>query len=576
MGEHRDAILLANRSIILNPSVATSYGGRADAFGGLFNTDQAIIDYNRALSINPEFLEALVNIGLIYLSKNKFDESIRWLKTAIILRPNFAESINNLGNTMQFAGKFAQAIKNYRRYLTLNPNSMIAHHNLGTALADAGDIEGSVLEIQEAIRIQPDHADKIGAALVFGNLYRSGVSLKNFYDSSVEWGLDFVKRNPIHAQAPNIQKSSTIPTLGFMSGDFRSHAVGMLVLGALEGLKARGHKVFLYSSSNFFDKISERMAQLGEWRNIVGATDKEIADHIRLDNVDILIDLSGYTGHNRVEVLSHRAAPIQIFGWLGYPGTSGLPCADYMIGDRYQTPAEHDVYFTEKIIRMPDSYTCFVPPADAPDIPKRHVCDSITFGSFNVLKKISPDTIEVWSEILNKSPHAVMVIKAKGFDCEETTKIYQDMFAARGVTESRIKFLGASSQADHMRAMGDCDIVLDTFPYSGGQTTLECLWMGAPVITLVGETWASRHSYSYLSTIGLGDFACKNKKEYVKRAVYLAENLVVVDKLRRDMRQRILESPLCDVDHFTKAFELAMIAIWRRHQDNLSPESITL
>ena len=554
MGEFGDAALLLRKAIAANPEIAVYHSSLASALNKLGQLDDAIDSYKRAFKLQPEGIEPLVNIGLVLMKQNKPKEALAWYQAAAEISPDSIEAINNIGTACQYSGEVGRAISAYRRVVALRPTESLGYHNLGTALADGGQLDEATWCIEESIRICPDHASTVGAALVFGKLYKPGVTLKEVFETSCAF-----EKTLLHEPSPqrSFPEISAPPRVGFVSGDLRRHAVGMLVVGALEGLARRGHKLTVYSTFDYKDDLTFRILKVADWRMIQYATDEEAMECIRNDKIDILVDLSGYTGHNRLSLFTKRSAPIQVFGWLGYPATSGLSCMDYYLADRYQIPPGSEKYYREKVVILPDNYMCFSPPEDSPKVTARDPAQPITFGSFNVLKKINPGVVALWSRVLREIPQSRMLIKANGLGCKITQQYYLDLFASHGVSAGRIDLMGGTSQAEHMEAMLKTDIVLDTFPYSGGQTTLECLWMGIPVVTLPGETFASRHSLGYLSAVGLEDLAAGSPDSYVGAAVRLAMSKDRLMILRHGLRDIILASTLADVDRFAVNLENA-------------------
>jgi predicted O-linked N-acetylglucosamine transferase (SPINDLY family) len=358
-----------------------------------------------------------------------------------------------------------------------------------------------------------------------------------------------------------------LPRIGFVSADFNHHAVGELVVPAIEGLAQAGFTIACYSNSSKNDLFTERFVRASTlWRNIVGLSDDSAAALIRSDDIDILIDLSGYTAGNRLQIFARKPAPLQVASWVGYPATTGMAAMDYILADHHQLPTSAIPYYSEAVVRLPDSYIVFEPPPDAPPLDMLPALsrNGITFGSFNVLKKITPEVVAVWSEILTRMPTSRLLLKAARLSCPTTRQLYRDLFAKHGIGFDRLQFVGGTTATEHRKWMQEADIALDTFPYSGGRTTLETLWMGLPVITLPGETFGSRHSLSYLSNIGLSELAASDDSHYTALAIDLATDLPRLADLRAGLRQRLLQSPLCDRDRFTKNMTSALLSIWDR------------
>jgi predicted O-linked N-acetylglucosamine transferase (SPINDLY family) len=380
---------------------------------------------------------------------------------------------------------------------------------------------------------------------------------------------------PRHARP---KPGSRRPRIGLVSGDFRAHAVGFLVLPAIEGLRAAGWHLTLYSNSGKVDAVTRRFeAAASLWRPVYGLSDAALAERIAADGIDILIDLAGYTGQNRLTVFAGKPAPLQV-AWAGYPATTGLAAMDYILADRHQLPPEAEPFYREKAVRLPAAYVVFEPPAEAPDPGRLPAATGrgITFGSFNTLKKITPQVVETWSRCLHRLPAARLLMKAPSLNDAATRRRYAGLFAEQGIDPRRLVFRGGTTPAEHVAAMAAADIALDPFPYSGGMTTLECLWMGLPVVTLPGETFASRHTLGYLSAIGLTELVASDADHYVALGVALANDLPRLADLRAGMRRRLRASPLCDRDAFVRHLGAAFDAMWQTWCDGRPAHPITI
>ncbi len=283
----------------------------------------------------------------------------------------------------------------------------------------------------------------------------------------------------------------------------------------------------------------------------MGTSDQRLAEQIRADRIDILFDLAGHTAHNRLLVFARKPAPIQIT-WIGYEGTTGLTAMDYLLADRHVVPEGTEHYYRERVLRMPEGYLCYEPPDAAasvgplPSLTKGYA----TFGSFNNPAKITAEVATVWAKILRRAPTARLILKYRGLGDPSVKRRYLDLFAAHGVEPHRLELLSWSSYADYLATYQQVDVALDPFPFSGSATTCEALWMGVPVITCPGETFASRHSLSHLSNVGLTEMIAHDLDEYVEAAVSVAGNLPRLATLRAGLRERTAASPLCDGKRF--------------------------
>jgi predicted O-linked N-acetylglucosamine transferase (SPINDLY family) len=301
------------------------------------------------------------------------------------------------------------------------------------------------------------------------------------------------------------------------------------------------------------------------WRDISGQTDDEVAALVRSDAVDILVDLNGHTQGNRLLVFARRPAPLQVT-WLGYFNTTGLDAMDYLIADEYSVPIGSAQQFSEKVMRMPHSRFCYAGPPEAPEIAKLPALDKgyATFGSFNHLAKLNDGVIATWSRILQAVPCSRLVLKRKQFADKITRQRFMDAFARNGIDAERIELRQGSSHLQMLEEYSDIDIALDPFPYTGGMTTLEALWMGIPVVTLTGESLLTRQSASFLRLIGLQQLVAQDEPAYCLIARQLAEDPAQLAAMRAGLRARMLASPLCDCGSFVRDLEQVYHQVWRR------------
>jgi protein O-GlcNAc transferase len=294
-------------------------------------------------------------------------------------------------------------------------------------------------------------------------------------------------------------------------------------------------------------------------------SDEQVTELIRKDEIDILVDLAGHTASNRILVFARKPAPIQI-NWIGYPPTTGLSTIDYKIVDNYTDPlgkTEH--FYTEKLIRMPESFLCYLPDRESSEVGNLPTLTSgyITFGSFNNFAKVSPEVMELWANILNAMPDSRLILKAKSFSDRSTCEYVRDVFNLKGIAEERTELLSwEPSTTGHLDIYNRIDISLDTFPYNGTTTTCEALWMGVPVITLAGTAYASRSGVSLLSNVGLPDLVATTFDEYFSIAIDLAKDSKRLQSLRKNLRDMMKYSPLCDAKRFTINSERCYRKMW--------------
>jgi predicted O-linked N-acetylglucosamine transferase (SPINDLY family) len=366
--------------------------------------------------------------------------------------------------------------------------------------------------------------------------------------------------------------------IGYVSGDFQQHPVGFLLARVLEAHDRAGFEIFCYANSANVDHVTERLKRAADhWRDIVGLSNPDCAAMIRRDRIDVLIDLSGHTAKNRLPMFALRPAPVQA-SWLGYFGTTGLPAMDYSLMDNAAAPPGEERWFTEAIVRLPYGRFCYAAPSYAPDPvdPPSLRRGYVTFGSFNNVAKIGANVVKLWAEALQATPNSRLLLKWKSFDNEEVRNRFTEAFRGAGVAPERLELRGFSPHPEMLAQYRDIDIALDPFPFGGGLTSCEALWMGIPVATLPGDRPASRQTVGFLDLLGLGGCAARSTSEYIRCATELAADPDRLTTLRHSLRSRMTKSPLCDGALFTPTLEAAFRAMWNRWASGETPAALEI
>jgi predicted O-linked N-acetylglucosamine transferase (SPINDLY family) len=432
-------------------------------------------------------------------------------------------------------------------------------------LGDQGKGEEAGTAFRRALELKPDwpvpHTN-----YVYCEQFRPGVTLADLASIHADW--DHRHAVPFRtAWKPhdNIRDPKRQVRLGFVSGDFWQHALAYIFVGVLEGLNPQECETVCYSNAVRQDDMTGRIkAAANSWREVHGMSDEALAQQIRADGVDILFDLDGHTSANRLLVFARKPAPIQVT-WLGYVGTTGLSAMDYLIADRWEVPEGMETYYREKVLRLPDGYLCYDPPTYSPDVGALPAKERgyVTFGSFNKPQKINPSVVALWAAILRQIPRARLVLKYRGFGDPGTRRHYEAMFASHGIECNRLEIKGASPHGELLGEYNRIDLALDPCTFSGGVTTCEALWMGVPVLTCPGETFASRHSLSHLSNIGLTETVAQDLSHYVELAVELAHDLPRLARWRAELRERMAASPLCNSKRFAENLMQVLRGVWQ-------------
>jgi predicted O-linked N-acetylglucosamine transferase (SPINDLY family) len=354
--------------------------------------------------------------------------------------------------------------------------------------------------------------------------------------------------------------------VGYVSPDLKQHAVGFFLEPILEHHDRNQFHIYCYSGVVTPDRVTQRMQAFGHtWRSIVGVRDEQVAEMIRADGIDILVDLSGHTSGTRLLIFARKPAPVQV-AFLGYLNTTGMPTVDYRVTDAWaDPPGMTDPFYSERIVRLPRCGWAFHPFEEAPDVADAPAAKNgyITFGSFNKLSKLSPPLIATWAELMKQVPTSRLLLKWSSLADASTRQRFHSLFAAHGISSDRIELAGATaSMSDHLASYGRIDLALDTFPYNGATTTCDALWMGVPVVTLAGDTHAGRIGVSLLTAIGLPELIAPSPDQYVQIATDLANDPTRLSHLRQTMRPRVINSPLQDPLTLTRALEAAYRQMW--------------
>jgi predicted O-linked N-acetylglucosamine transferase (SPINDLY family) len=354
--------------------------------------------------------------------------------------------------------------------------------------------------------------------------------------------------------------------IGYISPDFRTHPVAHFVESLLDGHDPDAVEIYGYGNVACPDHTTERLrSKFAHYRSILGLADDEVVHLVERDKVDILVDLAGHTSGNRLSVLARKPAPVQVT-YLGYPDTTGMEQIDYRLTDSLSTPPELQKFYTEELVFLPDGFLCYRPADFAPPVAPlpAKIKGHITFGSFNNSCKLSPNMMSLWARLLSTNAGSRLLLKSRAGDDAGVREDYFRHFEQLGIPRDRLNIRGQKPAIEYLQLFGQVDIALDSFPYNGTTTTCDAMWMGVPVITLVGQHHASRVGLSILTQVGLEFFAASKPAEYVRKATALAQNLGALAKIRASMRQRMAASPVCQAKPFARTVEAAYRTVWRK------------
>jgi len=515
----------------------------------------------------PADAKACFNLAVLYHRVSGYGEARQWYRRAVELDPSFTAAVSNLADVEYLFGNLSEAEKLCRRAIEIDPDFYMAHNNLGNVLKDQGRYEESARSYRRTLELKPDYSPAF-SNLLLCLCYDASLDFTTLCDHHKEFGRRF-RPAPIDRPPPDTNQHRRLK-IGFVSPDFRTHSVAYFVEPILRHLDRSSFEVYCYSDVTNPDPMTQRLRSFADhWREAWKHTDdRELARQIAGDRIDILVDLAGHSAHNRLVTFAMRPAPVQVTH-IGYPVTTGLTTIDYRITDAWADPADEDEYYSEKLYRLDAGFLCYSPPRDAPPVreePPVMRNGHVTFGSCNNMPKIGPAVVSLWAEVLKAVPGSKLMLKVKQLVDGAVRNRIEKQFSSCGVDPSRLILKGHAPTIDsHLASYNDVDIALDTIPYNGTTTTLEALWMGAPVVALEGRHHPGRVSHSILSRLGLSRLTAASTQTYVALAAFLAQDTARLSALRRSLRHAVASSSLCNAPDYAACLGEAYREMWRMY-----------
>lgn len=560
INKYQDAIIYLKQAIKLDPNKVETHVSLADLFQKIGKIDDALNAYENAIKLNSTYYPAYLNKANILNDLGRFFDAIDVYNQVIKIKPDLAISYYNLANVQKKLNNVEDAVTNYKKALEFNSNFADGHYNLANTFSNIGQLNKADQSYDKALKINPKNP-KIWSNKLLNLNYNENFSYEYIFNQHklFDEQFSYLYKNSIKNRIKNNRLR-----IGYVSADFRKHSVAYFIKALLKNHNRRLIETFCYYNNYIIDDTTELLKTFCEnWRSIFEMDNKDVFRKIKDDRIDILVDLSGHTPGNKLLVFASKAAPIQIT-YLGYPNTTGLSTMDYRLTDKYADPGDSsDLLFSEKLIKLNKSFLCYSGNDDISSnktIPQNKN-NFITFGSFNNFKKISTTVIKTWSNILLAIPNSHLILKSSEniFDKNLLLKKFFD----EGVKKENIRIIDKLIDTqDHMKLYDEIDVALDTFPYNGTTTTFEALWMGVPVITLSGKIHMCRVSASILQNLNLHNFISCNTSDYEKIAIKMSKKKSYLSNLKRDLRDLLKKSNLCDGKSFTKEIEEKFINIY--------------
>jgi predicted O-linked N-acetylglucosamine transferase (SPINDLY family) len=564
-GHAERAIEEYREALRLQPDWPPAWNNLGNLLNAADQTDAAIDAYRRCLNLNPNYAEAHYNLGTALQKRSRWAEAADELRKAIALRPNYPDAFNNLGIVLGELDRIDEAIETYRQGLSLQPVHEGLNSNLGAALRSAGQIPEAVAAFRRAT--MGPCSPKAASNLLYAMLLDPAYDQNAVRDACQQWDLTYAV--PLRSQIPpneNDRSPERRLRIGYVSPDLGNHPVGRFMAPLLANHDHEKFEIFCYCDHAQSDPISRRnRAHADQWRLTRRVSDPELVEIIRRDRIDILVDLVMHTSNNRLMAFARKPAPVQV-SYLAYPGATGLETIDYRLTDPYLDPPESGVDNKaptfERAFALPHSFWCYSEPPEAEQVGQSPALrmGHVTFGCLNNFGKISEPILEAWIRILRDMPGSRLLLHA----CPGSHRQrLSNRVRGEGIDPDRLRFVAMLPTPDYFRQYHQIDIALDTFPYAGGTTTCDALWMGVPVVTLVGSRPISRGGASILSNIGLPDLIAGSLEEYSAIAVRLAADPSRLAGLRARMRQQMRASPLMNAPRFARDIEAAYRQMWR-------------
>ena len=558
------------QALALNADDAHAHNNLGSVLMDLGRLDDAVGEYLEALRLAPELAEAHNNLGTVRHRQGRLAEAASHYRRALALRPELAETHDNLATVFRDQGDLAQAAAGYRRALALRPDFAEAHNHLGIVYKEQGRLDEALAALRRAVALKPE-AGQLHSSLLMGLSYSPDLDEPDFAAACRDWGRRHGQpRHPDPGSAPtypNHPDPERRLRVGYVSNHFRRHPVGWFLAAVWPAHDPARVAVHAYSGVVVEDTMTRRLRSAATaWCDTATLSDAELAGRIRDDGIDLLVDLDGHTDHNRLSLFAHRPAPVQL-SWLGHGHTTGLATIDAILMDDATAPPGCESWFTEAVVRLPGGRLCYAPPDDAPAVapPPCQTRGIVTFGSFNNLAKVTPAVLGLWVRVLAAVPGARLLLRWKSLADEAERTRLRTAFVAAGGDGARLDLHGALPHRELLAAYGEIDIALDPFPFGGGLTSCESLWMGVPVITWPQARPMSRQTLGLLTGLDLaGVLVADSAEAGIALAAVLAAAPDRLAALRAGLRPRMAASPLCDGARLAGGLDAAYRQFWRR------------
>lgn len=561
LGRLNEAEAACRRAVAIRPDYPPVHFNLGLVMQGADRQLEAEAAYQRALTLKPDYVDALINLGTALQALGRYTEAEEAYARVLTIRPGHAEAHFNAGCLMQAMQRFPEAEIAYQHALLSNPDNGMAHNNLGRVLMDLGALDEGIEHYRRAIFLDPDNAS-IHSNLAYALTFQSGDG-RDVLAECRNWSSRH--ETPLESARPrhlNDRSAGRRLRIGYVSADFREHCQSMFTVPLLSHHDHEQFEIHCYASIAHPDDLTRRLAGYADvWHSVHGIDDERLAEHIRADGIDILVDLTMHMSQGRPLLFARKPAPVQI-AWLAYPGTTGINAIDYRLTDpRLDPSSRNDSEYSERSLRLPDSFWCYDSLTNEPAVNPLPALSAghITFGCLNNPCKLNDRTLGMWAKVLDEVRDSTLIVMTPaGTPGERLTQSVE----RQGIDMQRLSFVPFRHRADYLKTYHAIDIGLDTFPYNGHTTSLDSFWMGVPIVTRVGHTAVGRGGLSQLFNLGLSELAAHTDDEFVRIAVQLANDLPRLGRLRQGLRSRMEQSPLMDGARFARHMESVYRQVW--------------
>jgi len=564
LGKADEAIAAYRQALAARPDFPEACSSLANALRAKGDLDGAAEMFRRAATLRPQDPEAHNGLGCALMDQGRSEEAAAAFRAALALKPDHAQALYNLGNAMVALGRLDEAVESFRAATILRPDDADAHNNLGMALKEIAQLDQSLASFERGLAVSPNQqsidSNRV-YTLYFHPRYDAGAILKENLLWNQRHAADLAGQIQPHRNDRSPQRRLRI---GYVSHDFFNHCQSFFTFPLLGHHDHGLFEVFCYASVARPDEFTQHLRGFaGVWRDCLGKSDADVAQMIRDDQIDVLVDLTMHMAHGRLLVSARKPAPVQV-AWLAYPGTTGLSAIDYRLTDPYLDPPGSDAYYSEKSIRLPETFWCYDPLTRQPTVNELPALQNrcVTFGCLNNFCKINPPLLQLWARVLSAVPDSKLLLLVP----QGSSRRW--VLQTLGIDPLRVDFVPYQTRRMYLQTYHRIDLGLDTFPYNGHTSSLDSLWMGVPVVSLCGQTAVSRAGLSQTSNLGVAqDWVAQTPDEFVQLAAKWAHDLPRLAQLRSTLRPRMQQSPLMDAARFTRNMEAAYRQLWKQWCD---------